>query len=59
MDAASSYKNKKITLREAAELLGTDYYGAQDILAEESVPVTDLTKGEIEKRKKKAAKDKY
>jgi predicted HTH domain antitoxin len=59
MDAVCSYKNKKITLREAAELLGTDYYGAQDILAEKGVAVTDLTKGEIEERKKKAAKDKY
>jgi predicted HTH domain antitoxin len=59
MDAVCSYKNKKITLREAAELLGTDYYGAQDILAEEGVAVTDLTAGEIEQRKKKAANDKY
>ncbi|MFZ2456030.1 MAG: UPF0175 family protein [Candidatus Altiarchaeia archaeon] len=59
MDAVCSYKNKKITLREAAELLGTDYYGAQDILAGEGVPVTDLTKGEIEQRKKKAGKDRY
>jgi predicted HTH domain antitoxin len=57
MDAVCSYKNKKITLREAADLLGTDYYRAQDILAEEGVPVTDLTKEEIEERKKKAVKD--
>jgi hypothetical protein len=59
MDAICSYKNKKITLREATELLETDYHGAQDILAEEGVAVTDLTSGEIEERKKKAAKDKY
>ncbi len=61
MDTICLYKNKKITLREAAELPSeTDYYGAQDILAEEGVPVTDLTKGKIENRKKKkAVKDKY
>jgi Arc/MetJ-type ribon-helix-helix transcriptional regulator len=58
-DVTYAYKNKKITLREAAELLGTDYYGAQDILAGEGVAVTDLTAGEIEQRKKKSGKDKY
>jgi predicted HTH domain antitoxin len=59
MDASCLYKNKKITLREAAELLVTDYYGAQDILAEEGVAVSDLTAEEIEQRKKRAGKDKY
>jgi len=58
-DVAYAYKNKKITLREASDLLGTDYYEAQDILAEEGVPVTDLTGGEIEERRKKMGKDRY
>jgi len=58
-EVAYAYQNKRITLREAADLLGTDYYGAQDILAEEGIPVTDLTDREIEERKKKAGKDKY
>jgi metal-responsive CopG/Arc/MetJ family transcriptional regulator len=58
-DVAYAYKNKTITLREAAELLGTEYYETQDILAEEGVPVTDLTEGEIVERKKKGLKDKY
>ena len=58
-DVAYAYKNARITLREAAELLGTDYYSTQDVLAEEGVPVSDLTEGEIAERKRRAEKDRY
>ena len=59
MNPAYAYRNKRITLREAADLRGTNYNEAQDILAEEGVPVTDLTEGEIAERKRKTGRDAY
>ena len=58
-DIAYAYESGRITLREAAELFGTDYASAQDILADAGVPVSDLTEKEVSKRKKDAKKDKY
>ena len=47
----TSYKEKRVTIRKAAELLGIDYYQMQELLEENNVPITDLTANEIRKRK--------
>jgi Arc/MetJ-type ribon-helix-helix transcriptional regulator len=41
------YADGRLTLREAAELLGVDYWELQSILAEAGVPVSSLTPDEI------------
>jgi len=52
-----NYQRGRITLREMAELLGVDYWEAQDILSEEGIPLINLSEKEIEKRIKDANKD--
>lgn len=47
-----AYKEKKLTIREAAEALGIDYWEMQKILEEMDIAVTDLTMAEINERKK-------
>lgn len=47
-EAITAYKNRKITLRETAELLGLNYWETQKILEEEGIPIIDLTTEEIE-----------
>ncbi|MEK6982365.1 MAG: UPF0175 family protein [Candidatus Micrarchaeota archaeon] len=49
----TAYKEKKLTLRKAAELLGIDYYQMQELLEENNVPITDLKANEIRKRKER------
>jgi len=52
-----NYRRGRITLREMAELLGVDYWDAQDILSEEGIPLINLSEKEIEKRIKDINKD--
>ncbi len=47
-----AFKNKKVTIREAAETLGVDYWQMQELLEKANVPITDLTQKEIDERKK-------
>ncbi len=53
------FKNNKITLREMAKRLGVTYWGAQNILIEEGVPIQKLTEEEIKDRKSKIAEDMF
>lgn len=53
---AQEFAIHKLTLREAAEELGVDYWDLQEILEKEGVPVTDITNTEIEERKKVVGK---
>ena len=39
--------------------MSVDYWEAQDILAEEGIPISDLTEGEVESRIKKVEKDAF
>lgn len=43
---------KKLTVREAAELLGVEYWEMQQIIDETGVVLTDVTESEILKRQK-------
>jgi len=52
-----NYQRGRITLREMAELLGVDYWEAQDILSEEGIPLINLPQEEIEKRIKDVNKE--
>lgn len=54
-----NYQQRRITLRETAELLGVDYWEAQDILSEEGIPLINLSQEEIEKRIKDLNKDRF
>ena len=56
-EVVEAYRINRITLREAAELLSVDYWGVQDILAEEGIPISDLTEAEVESRIRKTEKD--
>lgn len=58
-EVVEAYRDNRITLREAAKLLSVDYWEAQDILAEEGIPISDLTEGEVESRIKKVEKDAF
>jgi len=52
-----NYQRRRIALREMAELLGVDYWEAQDILSEEGIPLINLSQEEIKKRIKDINKD--
>ena len=54
-----NYQRRKITLREMAQLLGVDYWEAQDILSEEGIPLINLSQEETEKRIKDIDKDRF
>ena len=56
-EVMEAYRINRITLREAAELLSVDYWEAQDILAEEGIPISDLTEAEAESRIRNTEKD--
>ena len=43
-------KEAKLTIREAAELLGVEYWEMQQIMEEKGVPLIDITEEEIEQR---------
>lgn len=43
---------KKLTVREAAELLGVEYWEMQQIIDETGAALTDVTESEIAKRQK-------
>lgn len=45
-------KEKKLTVREAAELLGVEYWEMQQIMDEVGVALIDITESEIVKRRK-------
>ena len=45
-----SFENKRITIREAAELLGVDYWEMQSILEEKGIPFLDLSEEEVKRR---------
>lgn len=45
-----SLKEAKLTIREAAELLGVEYWEMQQIMEERGVPLIDITEEEIGKR---------
>lgn len=49
-----AFKAKKLSLREAAEALGVDYWELQDLLRKEGIPVTDATEAEIREGIKRA-----
>ena len=51
-----AYKEKKITIRAAAEFLGVDYWQMQEFLEEKGVPITDLTREEVERAKRTSKK---
>lgn len=46
----ASLKEKKLTIREAAELLGVEYWEMQQIMDEEGIPLIDISEEEIAKR---------
>jgi predicted HTH domain antitoxin len=46
-----SLKEKKLTVREAAQLLNVEYWEMQQIMDEEGVNLIDISKGEVMKRK--------
>jgi predicted HTH domain antitoxin len=50
-EVITAYKNRKITLRETAQLLGLNYWETQKILEQEGIPIIDLNTEEIEKKK--------
>lgn len=50
------FKEKRLTIREAADFLGIDYWQMQELLEKNNVPVSDLTKVEIKERKDKIRK---
>ncbi|MCK4492387.1 MAG: UPF0175 family protein [Candidatus Altiarchaeales archaeon] len=58
-EIVEAYRNNRITLREAAKLLSVDYWEVQDILAEEGIPISNLTESEIKSRTKKIKKDAF
>lgn len=45
-----SLKEKKLTVREAAELLGVDYWEMQQIMDEEGVQLVDVPEEEVTRR---------
>lgn len=45
-------KEKKLTVRESAELLGVEYWEMQQIMDEIGVALIDITESEIVKRRK-------
>lgn len=45
-----SYKEGRLTMRQAAELLGVDYWEMQEILKNEDIPIIRTTEKEINKR---------
>jgi predicted HTH domain antitoxin len=58
-EVAEAYRIGRLTIREASDLLSTDYHTTQDILAEEGIPIADLTEAETKDRKQKTRKDEY
>jgi len=58
-EVVQNYMENRITLREAARLLGVDYWEVHNILAEEGVPVSDLTEKEVEGRVREIGKDSF
>lgn len=46
----ASLKEKKLTVREAAELLGVEYWEMQQIMDEEGISLIDISEEEIAKR---------
>ncbi|HDH41870.1 MAG TPA: ribbon-helix-helix protein, CopG family [Candidatus Altiarchaeales archaeon] len=58
-EVVKAYRDNRITLREAAKLLSVDYWKVQDILAEEGIPISDLTESEVKSRMKKVKKDTF
>src|SRR3989338_3315130 len=50
-----AFRRHRLTLREAAEALGVDYWDLQEILEQEGIPITDLTRKEIDEEKKEIA----
>ena len=51
-----AYREKRLTIREAAAALGIDYWQMQELLEETGLPITDLTKMEINERKDRIRK---
>ncbi|MBI5228251.1 UPF0175 family protein [Candidatus Micrarchaeota archaeon] len=51
-----AYREKRLTIRTAAEALGIDYWQMQELMEESGVPVADLTDAEIRGRKDKFRK---
>jgi predicted HTH domain antitoxin len=47
----TSLKDTKLTIREAAELLGVEYWEMQQIMEEEGVPAIGVADGEVKQRK--------
>ncbi len=48
-----SLKEKKLTIREAAEILGVEYWEMQQIIDEEGIDIIDVTEEEIKKKQDK------
>lgn len=55
----NNYRTRRITLREAAELLGVHYWEMQDILDSSGIPVSDISDEDIESRLTKTKSDSY
>ena len=51
-----AYKEKKLTIRQAADALGMDYWQVQEFLELYGLPVSDITKAEIREKKIKIKK---
>lgn len=49
-DVIKDYRDGRLTLREAAEILGVSYWEIQDILRAAGVPIQNLSDAEIEER---------
>ena len=46
-----AFKARRITIRQAADALGVDYWTIQEFLAEANIPLTDMTDQEIQRHK--------
>lgn len=53
---AKAFATHRLSVREAAEELGVDYWDLQEMLEKEGIPATNLTETEIEQRKKTVKK---
>jgi len=53
MVIVKSLKENKVTIREASELLGIEYWEMQEIMAKEGVTLININQEEIKRRQKK------
>lgn len=55
-EVLDAFKDKKLTLREAAKALGVDYWTIQAFLEDEGTAITGLTAAEVNERKQTVKK---